>query len=62
MDAKQEITDVIQKVWSKLQALPQATALEIGTFAVVVLFIGQYKALIFFFLASSLCNERNCVP
>lgn len=45
MDVKQELRDLIQKVWTKLQALPQATPLEIGTFAVVILFMGQYKLL-----------------
>lgn len=45
MDMKQEIMNIIQKVWIKLQALPQATPLEIGTFAVVILFMGQYKPL-----------------
>lgn len=44
-DAKQEIMETVQKLWTKLQALPQATPLEIGTFAVVVLFVGQYKLL-----------------
>lgn len=46
MDVKQEIMDIIQKVWTKLQALPQAKPLEIGTFAVVILFMGQYKPLL----------------
>lgn len=45
MDVKQEIMHIIQKVWMKLQTLPQATPLEIGTFAVVILFMGQYKPL-----------------
>lgn len=45
MDVKQELRDLIQKVWTKLQALPQAAPLEIGTFAVVILFMGQYKLL-----------------
>lgn len=43
MDVKQEMMDIIQKVWTKLQALPQATPLEIGTFSVVILFMGEYK-------------------
>lgn len=45
MNVKQEIMDIIQKVWTKLQALPQAKPLEIGTFTVVILFMGQYMPL-----------------
>lgn len=45
---KQEIMDIIQKVWTKLHSLPQATPLEIGTFAVVILFMGQYKPLFWY--------------
>lgn len=52
MDVKQELTDLVQKVWTKLQALPQATPLEIGAFAVVILFMGQYKP--FFWYHSSI--------
>ncbi|XP_011616822.1 SAP30-binding protein isoform X2 [Takifugu rubripes] len=47
MDVKQEIMDIIQKVWTKLQALPQAKPLEIGTFAVVILFMGPGGSLVY---------------
>ena len=43
MDAKQEVMDILQKVWTKLQGLPQASSLEQGAFAVLILFVGEYS-------------------
>uniref|UniRef100_A0A3Q1F3E4 Globin family profile domain-containing protein n=1 Tax=Acanthochromis polyacanthus TaxID=80966 RepID=A0A3Q1F3E4_9TELE len=43
MDAKNEIMDILQKVWTKLQGLPQATSLELGAFFVLVLFVGEFS-------------------
>lgn len=42
MDVKEEVLDILQKVWTKLQGLPQATPLEVGAFSVLVLFVGKY--------------------
>uniref|UniRef100_A0A3P9Q1A5 Small integral membrane protein 5 n=1 Tax=Poecilia reticulata TaxID=8081 RepID=A0A3P9Q1A5_POERE len=39
MDAKQEFSGILQRVWSKLLSLPQATPLESGAFSILVLFI-----------------------
>uniref|UniRef100_A0A3B3XXY3 Uncharacterized protein n=1 Tax=Poecilia mexicana TaxID=48701 RepID=A0A3B3XXY3_9TELE len=41
MDAKQEFAGILQRVWSKLLSLPQATPLESGAFSILVLFIGN---------------------
>lgn len=63
MAMKQEIMDIIQKVWTKLQALPQAKPLEIGTFAVVILFMGQYQplfsCLFILFVGDSAINHKE---
>lgn len=42
MDPHQEMVDIINNVWAKLQALPQASALEIGAFAVLLLFVATF--------------------
>lgn len=65
MNVKEEIMDIIQKVWTKLQALPQAKPLEIGTFAVLILFMGQYKPLFsclcnFFFITKEFIVSSKC--
>uniref|UniRef100_A0A3P8QXW0 Globin family profile domain-containing protein n=1 Tax=Astatotilapia calliptera TaxID=8154 RepID=A0A3P8QXW0_ASTCA len=34
---------LVGRVWTKLQALPEATPVEVGAFAVLLLFIGEEK-------------------
>lgn len=46
MDVKEEVLDILQKVWTKVQGLPQATPLEVGAFSVLVLFVGKYLLVI----------------
>lgn len=41
MEVKNEVLDIVQKVWTKLQALPQASPLELGAFSVLILFFGE---------------------
>lgn len=41
MDPQQEMLDILNRVWVKLQALPQAGALEVGAFAVLLIFVGK---------------------
>ncbi|XP_024259154.1 nucleoplasmin-like isoform X1 [Oncorhynchus tshawytscha] len=40
IDAREEMLTLLQKLWAKLQGLPTASPLEMGAFAVLVLFIG----------------------
>uniref|UniRef100_A0A673WYE7 Small integral membrane protein 5 n=1 Tax=Salmo trutta TaxID=8032 RepID=A0A673WYE7_SALTR len=40
MDAREEMLTLLQKLWAKLQDLPTASPLEMGAFAVLVIFIG----------------------
>ncbi|XP_039892680.1 small integral membrane protein 5, partial [Simochromis diagramma] len=35
----QQLQDIFRRVWTKLQALPEATPVEVGAFAVLLLFI-----------------------
>ncbi|XP_045923924.1 small integral membrane protein 5 [Micropterus dolomieu] len=39
MELKQEVMDILEKVWTKLQGLPQASPLELGAFFVLLLFV-----------------------
>lgn len=39
MDARQETLDLLNKIWVKLQGLPNATAVELGAFFVLLTFI-----------------------
>lgn len=38
----QQLQDIFRRVWTKLQALPEATPVEVGAFAVLLLFIGEF--------------------
>lgn len=42
MEVKEEVLDILQKVWTKLQGLPQASPLELGAFFVLILFVGEF--------------------
>lgn len=47
MDAKQEVLNSLQNIWTKLQNLPEANSIEIGGFLILLLFIcKQYLLLI----------------
>ncbi|TNN48633.1 hypothetical protein EYF80_041171 [Liparis tanakae] len=41
MEVKEELLNILQKVWIKLQGLPQAHSLELGGFLVIILFVEQ---------------------
>lgn len=46
MEVKDEVLDILNKVWTKLQGLPQATSLEQGAFFVLILFVATFLFLI----------------
>uniref|UniRef100_A0A3B3DQE1 Small integral membrane protein 5 n=1 Tax=Oryzias melastigma TaxID=30732 RepID=A0A3B3DQE1_ORYME len=46
MEAKQEFQNLIEKLWMKLQGLGQASPLEVGAFAVLVLFVATFLFMI----------------
>lgn len=46
MEAKDEMRDIVQRLWTKLQELPQASALEAGAFAVLLLFVATFLLMI----------------
>lgn len=39
---KEEALRIVQKVWNRLQELPQASRLELGGFSVIILFVGEF--------------------
>lgn len=43
MEVKNEFLEILQKVWSKLEGLPQASPLELGAFFVLILFVGKFS-------------------
>ncbi|XP_059180004.1 small integral membrane protein 5 [Centropristis striata] len=55
MEVQEEVMDILQKVWTKLQGLPQASPLEQGAFAVLTLFFAT-----FFFLIVLSCVHCCC--
>ncbi|KAL4648062.1 small integral membrane protein 5 [Arapaima gigas] len=46
MVVKEELLDMLQKVWTKLQGLPHASSLELGAFLILVLFIATFLLMI----------------
>ncbi|KAM7382132.1 hypothetical protein PAMA_012818 [Pampus argenteus] len=46
MEVKEEVMDILQKVWTKLQGLPQASPLELGAFFVLILFVVTFLFMI----------------
>ncbi|KAJ8283863.1 hypothetical protein COCON_G00027130 [Conger conger] len=46
MDAKEEVLDLLHKVWTKLQGLPDANPMDLGAFLVLMLFIVTFLLLI----------------
>lgn len=43
MEVKDELMDIVEKVWHKLQSLPDANPLELGAFSVIILFFGKQE-------------------
>lgn len=46
MEVKDELMDIVEKVWHKLQSLPDANPLELGAFSVIILFFAMILLLI----------------
>ncbi|KAJ8399730.1 hypothetical protein AAFF_G00408350 [Aldrovandia affinis] len=46
MGAREEVLDLLHKVWTKLQGLPQASPLELGAFLILLLFIATFMLMI----------------
>ncbi|XP_044193677.1 small integral membrane protein 5 [Thunnus albacares] len=46
MDMREEVLDILEKVWIKLQDLPQASPLELGAFFVLILFVATFLFMI----------------
>ncbi|KAL2101837.1 hypothetical protein ACEWY4_003598 [Coilia grayii] len=46
MEVKEEVLDILQRVWAKLQGLPEANSLEIGAFFILILFVATFLMLI----------------
>ncbi|CAK6976437.1 small integral membrane protein 5 [Scomber scombrus] len=46
MEVKEEVLDILHKVWIKLQDLPQASRLELGAFFVLILFVATFLFMI----------------
>ncbi|XP_029312801.1 small integral membrane protein 5 [Cottoperca gobio] len=46
MEVNEEVMHILQKVWTKLQNLPQATPLELGAFSVLILFVATFLFLV----------------
>ena len=42
MEVKEEVLDILHRVWAKLQGLPEANSLEIGAFFILLLFVGRF--------------------
>ncbi|KAK9530785.1 hypothetical protein VZT92_012267 [Zoarces viviparus] len=59
---KEELLDILQKVWIKLQGLPQASYLELGAFLVIVLFVATFLFLIVLSCAQCFCCGKLKQP
>lgn len=42
MEVREEVLDILHRVWAKLQGLPEANSLEIGAFFILLLFVGEF--------------------
>ncbi|XP_072312618.1 small integral membrane protein 5 [Eucyclogobius newberryi] len=61
MNPQQHMRDIVHRIWSKLQALPQAGALEIGAFAVLLLFVAAFLFLVVI-SCTSCCSAKAQKP
>ncbi|KAK6311926.1 hypothetical protein J4Q44_G00175900 [Coregonus suidteri] len=59
MDAREEMLTLLQKLWTKLQGLPTASSLEIGAFAVLILFIVVFLLLLLITCLTCCCCRRT---
>ena len=41
MEVREEMMEILEKVWIKLQGLPEAHSLELGAFCILLLFVGE---------------------
>ena len=41
MEVREELMEILEKVWTKLQGLPEAHSLELGAFFILLLFVGE---------------------
>lgn len=41
MEVREEMMEILEKVWTKLQGLPEANSLELGAFFILILFVGE---------------------
>lgn len=57
MDAKQEVLDILQKIWTKLQTLPEANSIDVGGFLILLLFVCKCHVFEIFFLTHLLDIE-----
>lgn len=46
MEVREEMLEILEKVWTKLQGLPQANSLELGAFSILILFVATFLLLI----------------
>lgn len=42
MDVKEEMMEILEKLSTKLRGLLQASALDLGAFFVIILFVGEF--------------------
>ncbi|GAA6086424.1 small integral membrane protein 5 [Tachysurus ichikawai] len=56
MDAKQEVLNSLQNIWTKLQNLPEANSIEIGGFLILLLFILTFLTMVVFACAQCCCS------
>uniref|UniRef100_A0A8C5GEQ8 Uncharacterized protein n=1 Tax=Gouania willdenowi TaxID=441366 RepID=A0A8C5GEQ8_GOUWI len=45
MEAKRELENILERIWTKLQGLPEADPLEVGAFIVIIVFVGKKSAI-----------------
>ncbi|KAG7271199.1 hypothetical protein CRUP_003376 [Coryphaenoides rupestris] len=46
MELREDMMEILEKVWTKLQGLPEANALELGAFFILILFISTFLFMI----------------
>ncbi|KAF7650664.1 hypothetical protein LDENG_00122510 [Lucifuga dentata] len=58
MEVREEVLDILDKVWTKLQGLPQANPLELGAFFVLILFVATFLFMIVLSCTHCCCFGR----
>ncbi|KAK2820911.1 hypothetical protein Q5P01_023870 [Channa striata] len=59
MSVKDELMNILQRVWNKLQDLPQASPLEVGAFSILILFAATVLFLIVLSFVSCCCCGKS---